>query len=450
MLLCAEYVLPITQPPIEKGAVLVRDGKIQDVGRADVLKARYAGEETKDFGLAALMPGLVNLNSRLEHAVMRGIVHDEPYITWLQLVNETSSLMNGSDWHDSAILGGLEALSAGITTVADVTSSSAPCDAVRELGLRSVIYREVTAMDKRRVDHAMRQAKSDVEKWQDEYASDLVTVGIAAGPLYACHPLIFSKIVEFADDTLPVALQLAASREEYNFIKRGSSALSVHSENVNRGSVEIPPWLPTGVTPVNYVLNWGGLDAKNILAVHCVHVNDDDLDELRSHDVAIAVCQRCNAQLGMGVPPLADYLRAGMRVGLGTDSPAATDSTDLFIEMRTGMLLQRAVTRNMFLDSATMLEMATMGGARALRMEDKIGSLEVGKLADIVAVDLSGSHQTPTTDPISAVVNTAASTDVVMTMVNGQVLYESDQWHVDVQVARNIASVIEIRGKLRG
>ena len=83
----------------------------------------------------------------------------------------------------------------------------------------------------------------------------------------------------------------------------------------------------------------------------------------------------------MGVPPLADYLRAGMRVGLGTDSPAATDSTDLFIEMRTGMLLQRAVTRNMFLDSATMLEMATMGGARALRMEDKIGSLEVGKLA---------------------------------------------------------------------
>ena len=152
----------------------------------------------------------------------------------------------------------------------------------------------------------------------------------------------------------------------------------------------------------------------------------------------------------MGVPPLADYLRAGMRVGLGTDSPAATDSTDLFIEMRTGMLLQRAVTRNMFLDSSTMLEMATMGGARALRMEDKIGSLEVGKLADIVAVDLSGSHQTPTTDPISAVVNTAASTDVVMTMVNGQVLYESDQWHVDVQVARNIASVIEIRGKLRG
>lgn len=381
---------------------------------------------------------------------MRGIVHDEPYATWLQLVNETSSLMNANDWHDSALLGGLEALASGITTVADVTTSPAACQAVQKLGLRSVVYREVSAMDKRRVDFAMRAAKADVEKWQDEYGSDLVTIGIASGPFFACHPSIFSKVVEFADDTLPIAMQLAASREEYNFIMRGSSPFSVHKEEIRRGYVEIPPWLPTGVTPVNYALNWGAFDSKNILAVHCVHVNDDDLKELKAHDVAIAVCQRCNAQLGMGVPPLASYLRAGMRVGLGTDSPAATDSTDMFIEMRTGMLIQRATGKGVFLDSSTMLEMATMGGARALRMEDKIGSLEVGKAADVVAVDLSGSHQTPTTDPVSAVVNTASGSDVVMTMVDGKVLYERDQWHVDVQVAKNIASVIEIRGKLRG
>ena len=450
MLLCAENVLPITQAPIEKGAVLVRDGKIQDVGKAEVLKARYAGEETKDFGLAALIPGLVNLHSRLEHAVMRGIVHDEPYATWLQLVNETSTLMNANDWYDSALLGGLEALASGITTVVDVASSSAPCQAVQKLGLRSVVYREVSVMDKRRVDFAMRSAAADVEKWQEEYGSDLLTIGIASGPFFACHPLVFSKVVEYADDTLPIAMQIAASREEYNFIKRGSSPFSVHKEELHRGYVEVPPWLPTGVTPVNYALNWGAFDSKNILAVHCVHVNDEDLEQLKAHDVAIAVCQRCNAQLGMGVPPLTDYLRAGMRVGLGTDSPAATDSTDMFIEMRTGMLIQRAMGRGMFLDSSTMLEMATMGGARALRMEDKIGSLEVGKHADIVAVDLSGSHQTPTTDPVSAVVNTAAGSDVVMTMVDGKVLYERDHWHVDVQVAKNIASVIEIRGKLRG
>lgn len=161
------------------------------------------------------------------------------------------------------------------------------------------------------------------------------------------------------------------------------------------------------------------------------------------------MCPRCNAQLGMGVAPVNEFLRAGLRLGLGTDSPAATDSTDMLTEMRLGMLVQRAVDVNEFLDSSTMLEMATMGGARALRLDDKIGSLDVGKRADVIAVDLSSSHQTPTTDPVSAVVNTCTATDVLMTMVDGKLLYEKSRWHVDVEVAKNIARVIEIRGKLR-
>lgn len=118
-------------------------------------------------------------------------------------------------------------------------------------------------------------------------------------------------------------------------------------------------------------------------------------------------------------------------------------------EMRIGMLVQRAVNVGEFLDSATMLEMATIGGARALKLEDKVGSLEIGKHADIIAVDLSGSHQTPTSDPVSAVVNTCSGADVLMTMVDGTKLYEKNKWHVDVEVAKNIARVIEIRGKLR-
>lgn len=134
---------------------------------------------------------------------------------------------------------------------------------------------------------------------------------------------------------------------------------------------------------------------------------------------------------------------------MGTDSPAATDSTDLFTEMRIGMLVQRAVNVGEFLDSATMLEMATIGGARALKLDDKIGSLDIGKYADIIAVDLSSSHQTPTTDPVSAVVNTCSGADILMTMVNGVSLYEKSKWNVGVEVAKSIARVIEIRSKLR-
>ncbi|MEG0072448.1 MAG: amidohydrolase family protein [Raoultibacter sp.] len=450
MLLCAQYVLPITSAPIEYGAVLIRENTIKDIGKADTLKLRYPDEEVRDYGLAALLPGLIDLHTHLENSVMRGIVHDVPYSTWLNSVNEKSLLMNVGDWYDSAILGGLEALSSGITCVADITSTGAACYATQKLGLRSVIYREVGAMDKRRVDYAMKMAAADIKKWKTEVDSSRITIGIAPAALFVCHPSVFRKISDFAGDDMPIAMHLAGSREEYDFIKYGSSPFSIHAEDVKRGFVEIPPWLPTGATPVNYALNWGAFESRNVLAIHCVHINDEDLEKLKEHDVAIAVCPRCNAQLGMGVPPINEFLRAGMRVGLGTDSPAATDSADMLTEMRIGMLVQRAVNVGEFLDSATMLGMATMGGARALRMEDKIGSLEIGKYADVIAVDLSGSHQTPTTDPVSAVVNTVSGSDVLMTMVAGTVLYEKNHWHVDVEVAKNIARVIEIRGKLRG
>lgn len=128
---------------------------------------------------------------------------------------------------------------------------------------------------------------------------------------------------------------------------------------------------------------------------------------------------------------------------------AATDSTDMLSEMRLGMLIQRAVNVGRFLDSESMLEMATIGGARALKLDDEIGSLEIGKRADIIAVDLSSSQQSPSTNPVSAMVNTCTSADVIMTMVDGKTLYERDKWHIDVEVAKHIARVIEIRGKLR-
>ena len=207
--------------------------------------------------------------------------------------------------------------------------------------------------------------------------------------------------------------------------------------------------MPTGVTPVRYALNWGAFESSNVLVVHAVHVDDDDIKKLREYNVSICTCARSNAQLGMGIAPLGAFLRAGLNVGFGTDSPAATESIDMISEMRMSMLIQRAFDTRRFLDSSTVLELATIGGARALGIDDKVGSLEIGKCADLIAVDLSSSYQTPDADPVSAVVNTCSSSDVLMTMVDGKTLYEKNQWHVDVDVAKNIARVIEIRAKLR-
>ena len=305
-------------------------------------------------------------------------------------------------------------------------------------------------MDKNRVDYAVHSAQKDILHWREEVDSSRVTIGVAPAPVFTNHPSVFARVSDLAcKEGLPVAMRLAGSREEFNFVMYGSSPFAVHTMDAKRGYVEIPPWLPTGVTPVRYALNWGAFDAPNVMVVHAVHVTDEDVKKLREHNVSVCVCPRANSQLGMGVAPLDEFLRAGLRVGLGTDSPAATDTTDMLTEMRLGMLLQRSVNTRRFLDTSTILELATIGGARALGLEDKIGSLEIGKRADIIAVDLSSSHQAPTGNPVSAVVNTTTAADVLLTMVDGRILYEKNKWHVDVEVAKNIARVIEIRSKLR-
>ncbi len=451
MLICAQYVFPVTSDPISKGAVLVRDNKIADIGTADMLKLRYPDEETVDYGLAAIMPGLIDLDTRLEYAVMRGMVSDLPFAEWFLSVAEQSRKLESSDWFDSAILGGLDALSSGITTIADITASGAARAAAQKLGLRGVIYHEVAAVDKARIDGAMRSAAKGIEAWQEESDSSRITIGIAPAATYRNHPAVYGRVSEFATKhDLPLAMRLAGSREEYNFVMYGSSMFSIHLKNATlRSYTEVPPWLPTGVTPVRYVLNWGAFEAPNVMIIHAVHVNEEDIAKLREHDVAVCLTPRSSAWLGMGTAPLDEYLRAGLRVGLGTDSPAATNSTDILTEMRSTLLLQRATNGRRFLSSTTMLELATIGGARVLGMEDSIGSLEIGKLADIIAVDLSSSHHSVEANPVSAMVNTCTASDVLMTMVNGNVLYEKNDWHVDVEVAKNIARVIEIRSKLR-
>lgn len=451
MLITAKYVFPVTSEPIMNGAVLIQGDRIADIGEFSSLRLRYPDEDVEDFGMAAIMPGLIDLHTRLEKSVLRGGVADKPYSEWIVSVLNHSVQLEQSDWYDSAILGGLDALSSGITTVVDITGTGAAGRAAQELGLRGVIYREVGAMDKMRVDYAMHSAQRDIDNWKADFDPDRITVGIAPAAIYANHPSVFQRVTAIAiRDDLPVAMRLASSREEYNFVMYGSSMFAVDNMNEEvRGYVEIPPWLPFGVTPVRYALNWGAFDAPNVLLVHAVHVNDEDIKKLREFDVAICTCPSANAKLGMGVAPLSEFLKAGLRVGLGTDSPAATESTDMLSEMRMGQLLHRASDTSRFLTSQEILELATIGGARALRQDDKIGSLEVGKLADVIAVDLSASHQSLDQNPVSALVSTCTASDVLMTMVSGKTLYEKNNWHVDIEVAKNIARVIEIRAKLK-
>lgn len=447
MLLTARYVLPIATPHIENGAVLVRDDKIVEIGDFEHLRRLHPDEPVKDFGLAALLPGFVDLHTHLEYSAMRGLVDDLPYSSWKYQLLQKERQFTTQDWDDSALLGAMESLQSGITTVADITGTGASGHAAQAAGLRAVIYREVATMDKHQVAGVMDRAAADIEAWRDTTDPERLTIGIAPHAPYSCHPELFRKIAEYAQDGTPVSLHLAGSKEEYQFVKYGSSMLATDVRDVF--DADAPLWLPTGVSPVRYVLQWGILDVPNIVAVHCTQVDAADIEVLAAHDVAIAHCPRCNAKLGMGIAPIEKFLQAGIRVGLGTDSPAASNSMDVFEEMRIGLLVQRAALgEEHFMIARQFVKMATLDAARALGIDDKVGSLEPGKLADIIAVDISKSHQIPTHYPYGTLVHTANQENVLWTMVGGEVVYESREWST-LDKERVFARAEEMRMKLR-
>ncbi len=471
MIYAADYVIPITADHIENGAVLVQDGKIVEVGTLEELSAKHPAEPVRDFGRAALMPGFVDVHTHLEYAAMRGMIETSAYSEWKREILRREPLMSEQDWNDSAELGALEAVASGVTCVADITSTGAAARAINKIGLRGVVYRELYAMHPDEVAAALEEGDATLQEWEQTFDTSRMHFGLAPDVVYTCHPRLYQAISDYANEhNVPVALHIAGSNEEANFIRYGSSPFSVHATEQERGfGIDMPPWLPAGCTPVRYVYNWGILDVPQVLAVHCVHVDEDDLRILHDCNVSIAHCPRINAKLGMGVAPVSEFLDKGITVAIGTDSPAATHTFDMIEETRFALMMMRALSGTQRQRAAASqgkvvgfdapaahlqkardaLAMATIEGARALGLEDQIGSLEPGKQADIIAIDLHNSHTNPISKPHAAIAYSTNQDNVMMTMVGGRVVYDNFRHVSGVDRDRVAAVTKALRARLQ-
>jgi 5-methylthioadenosine/S-adenosylhomocysteine deaminase len=215
---------------------------------------------------------------------------------------------------------------------------------------------------------------------------------------------------------------VAESKEEITYVRSGSGKFAHdYREKMGWERMLIQPY---GVSPIKYLQQWGVFD-ENFLAVHCVHASIDDIRILKAKRVAVAHCPKSNAKTGCGIAPLPDLLRQGVRVGFGTDSPASSNIMDMFDEMRTALFLHRAIEHDVgVLNAEKCVAIATLGAAQALGLDGLVGSLEPGKRADLIAVDVSGSHFAPIDNPYSALVYGANQDDVFWTCINGRVVYE--------------------------
>jgi cytosine/adenosine deaminase-related metal-dependent hydrolase len=397
--LSADWVVPVEGPPIPNGAVRIEDRRIAAVGPASDIGA---GER---YGDAVILPGFVNAHTHLEYAVYAGFGDGLSFAHWILVHMERKARIGVEEMEAIARAGALECLRSGITTVGDCSFSGATAAACAQLGLRAIVYLEVfgSALDGR-----FDRLRERVEP----HLSDRVRLGVSPHAPYTCAPELYAACLELE---LPLATHLNESADELDWLAAGSGPWAALS-------AQLPP--PLGETGIRALAERGLLSAR-MVAAHCVKVDADEIARLAEHDVAVVHCPRSNAVLGCGVAPLAELRAAGLRVGLGTDSPASAPSLDMFDELRAALYAARArEERPDALTAEDALELATIGAARALGLADEIGSLTPGKQADLTVLSLAGSPFLPWEDPVTATVLGGSPERVVATLVAGETRYE--------------------------
>jgi 5-methylthioadenosine/S-adenosylhomocysteine deaminase len=404
-------------------------------------------EEVRDLGEAILLPGFVNVHTHLEITAFRGVEDNLPLLPWIiDAINKAAKNLDHEDFIISTSLGCLEALKSGITCVANAGTSQARGGsfiAIVDSGLRGVFYQELWDGFKRDPDEVLEETLSLVKEMQRS-GSKRVEVGISPHSPYSVSEELFKLVNKTSLKMgLPLCTHLAESNEEVKFLMHGSGEIA---EFWRKEGVK---WKAPGLTPVQYLDKLGVLN-PNVLAAHCVHLTEGDIKILARRNVAVAHCPKSNAKLADGIAPLPKLMDARIRIGLGTDSTASNNVLDMFEEMRCAIFIQRALHQTApLVDAKQVLEMATIDGAKALGMEDKIGSLEQGKKADLIAVALGKAHTTPLHDPTSTLIYCAHQTDVTFVMVDGKIVV--DDGEVKTLDEQKILKKAErLRGKLEG
>jgi cytosine/adenosine deaminase-related metal-dependent hydrolase len=425
----ARCVLPIDGPPIDNGEVLVIDGEIAAIGQS--ISLERPAEPVTDLGNCALLPGFVNTHSHVDYTMSRNAVDGLNFWDWISAVGfSRNRLPDPATIRLSALLGAAELALSGVTTVADCSFTGLAADALASVGQRGIVYFEMFGQSMG-TDYAQvfHRKLDEVQQAQSE-ASSLVKMGISPHAIYTSNRDLLKLCAETcAQLNIPVALHLAETSAETDYSMRGSGPLADW-----RRSMGYEP-MTSGLTPTRYLQDVGLLQSGVSLA-HCVHVSEDEIELIASSGASVAHCPRSNAYLGAGIAPLTGFISAGASIGLGTDSAGSCMRLDFFDEMRSALALHRAVPQDAsVLTAKGVLELATIGGAAALGLEDRIGTLSVGKRADMIAIDLS---RTLPGEDIHLAVLSRSPADVRLALVDGvEIVREGKPAGLDIDACRS-------------
>jgi 5-methylthioadenosine/S-adenosylhomocysteine deaminase len=404
-IISGSYVLMMDEEltVISNGAVAVEGSEIVDVGSSDNIFGKYSpGAVIREEG-NVILPGLINTHTHAAMVYFRGIADDLPLTDWLNkhIWPAENKWLNPEFISDAIELACLEMLKGGVTTYNDMYFyEDAAGRTAKRIGMRAVLGVGILDFPSRSAtttEQYFANAESFIKDWKGD---DLINPCIAPHSLYACGP-----------DSLRRAKAMA---EKYDI------PLHIHLSETEWEVREVMERYKK--RPVEHLEALGFL-GENVLAAHCIWVEDKEIELLAKRKVGVSHCMESNLKLASGFAPVASMLAEGVRVTFGTDGAASNNDLNILSEMATTAKVHKALSNNpTVLDARTILCMATRWGAEALGLGDKVGSLEKGKMADIATISLDKPHLIPMYDVYSHIVYAAMASDVETVMVNGKLV----------------------------
>ena len=390
------------QTVIDHGAVAVKGDTIIAIGPAAELIARHPDAERIEEPHGLIMPGLINTHTHAAMSLFRGLADDLPLMQWLQeYIFPVEAKLTGEMVYHGALLSATEMIRSGTTSFCDMyLFADQVAAAAQTSGMRGwigeVLY-DFPSPNYGELANGFRYAEEMFARYQND---PLITVTVDPHAVYTCSPDLLVRLKAMADrHDAPYVIHLSETRDEVAGSRK-----------------------QYGRSPVHHLHHLGVLDQR-VIADHCVVLADDEIELLARQRVKVAHCPESNMKLASGVAPVPRLLAAGITVGLGTDGAASNNDVDLFREMDTTAKLHKVFNLDPTVMSASQtLRMATMGGAELLGAGNRIGSLEAGKKADLIVLDLNQPHLTPLYNIPSHLVYAARGGDVIHSVINGRVV----------------------------
>ncbi len=394
------------QEVIEDGYIAIKGDRIVDLGSRIDLSKKYLPKKKILATGKAIIPGLINTHTHVPMVFFRGIADDLLLQEWLEKYIFPAEAKNVSKdfcyW--GTLAGCLEMIKGGVTTYVDMYYfEDTIAEATAKAGMRGVLGEtliDFPVADNKTPQEALIYTEKFVERWRNH---PLIIPAIAPHAPYTVKPDHLKAVKEFAEkQNIPIVIHLAETQAEVDDItKRYGSRPIMHLEKL-------------------------GLLSERLIAAHVVWANAEEIALLKQRGVGVAHNPQSNMKLACGVAPVPEMLKAGVAVGLGTDGAASNNDLNLFEEMDTAAKLHKLNSKNpTVLSAREALEMATIRGAKAIHLDKEIGSLEVGKRADIVVVNLQTSHHQPIYNLFSSLVYSTKGSDVETSIINGKVVMQS-------------------------